>query len=170
MISRRRYEHILALYPQTRGFAFALFEGLLVPVDWGIREARGPEKNARCLRRIKELLTLYSPDAIVLQDVPQCGDRRKARIHELHYWIVELAESEKIPTHLFTRDAVLSHFAQLGATSKQAVAETIGKHVPALRLYVPARQRSWKNQHPHLGIFEAAALAWMYFESAKGKS
>jgi hypothetical protein len=39
MISRRRYDLVLAIYPQTRGFAFVLFEGWLSPVDWGIHES-----------------------------------------------------------------------------------------------------------------------------------
>src|SRR5450432_1110765 len=32
----QRYELVLALYPNTRGFAFVLFQGHLSPFDWGV--------------------------------------------------------------------------------------------------------------------------------------
>jgi hypothetical protein len=91
MIHRRRYDLLLAVYPQSRGFAFALFESWLSPVDWGIHEVRGPRKNAQCLARINSLLELHMPDIIVLQDMSNHGTRRVPRIQELNRRIAELA-------------------------------------------------------------------------------
>jgi hypothetical protein len=84
MISRRRYDLVLAIYPQTRGFAFVLFEGWLAPVDWAVYEACGADKNARCLSRIASLLALHTPDVLVLQDMSDRGTRRARRIQELN--------------------------------------------------------------------------------------
>jgi hypothetical protein len=169
MISRRRYDHILALYPQSRGLAYALFEGIVSPIDWGIREARGAEKNARCLRRVEELFARYEPDVLVLQDVPRCGSRRSTRIHELHVSIVELSRTSGIAVRLYARDELLRYFAGRGATTKQAIAEMIAKHVPDFRLYVPPPRKPWRGEHAHMGIFEAAALAWMFFDTNEGE-
>jgi hypothetical protein len=84
MITRRRYDLVLAIYPQSRGFAYALFESWLSPVDWGIHEARGPRKNAQILARINSLLELHMPDVVVLQNMSDRGTRRVPRIQELN--------------------------------------------------------------------------------------
>jgi len=41
----RRYALVLSIYPNTRGFAFVLFEGPLSPFDWGVKEVRGRGKH-----------------------------------------------------------------------------------------------------------------------------
>ena len=83
MIPRKRHDLVFAIHLQSRGFAFVLFEGWLAPVDWGVYDARGADKNARCLDRIKSLLTLHTPDVLILQDMSESGTRRASRIREL---------------------------------------------------------------------------------------
>jgi hypothetical protein len=39
-MKRQRYSFVMAIYPNTRGFAFVLFEGPLSPVDWQAVEIR----------------------------------------------------------------------------------------------------------------------------------
>jgi hypothetical protein len=80
MISRKRYDLVFAIYIQSRGFAFVLFEGWLASVDWGVFKARGAGKNARCLTRIASLLELHTPYVLVLQDMSERGTRRANRI------------------------------------------------------------------------------------------
>jgi hypothetical protein len=79
MIYRRRYDLVLAIYLQSRGFAFVLFDGWLAPVHWGVYDARGADKNVRCLDRIDSLLALHTPDVLVLQDMSESGTRRAHR-------------------------------------------------------------------------------------------
>src|SRR6266516_1796515 len=115
MIPRRRYNLVLAIYPQSRGFAFALFEGWLAPVDWGIHEARGPGKNARCLSRINSLLELHMPDVVVLQDMSDRGTRRAPRVQELNARIAELAELRGIIVRKYSRAQGIEYFSDFGA-------------------------------------------------------
>ena len=91
MIYRRRHDLVFAIHIQSRGFAFVLFEGWLAPVDWGVYDARGADKNARSLIRINSLLELHSPDVLVLQDMSERGTRRARRIRELNRRAAELA-------------------------------------------------------------------------------
>jgi hypothetical protein len=168
MITRRRYDLVLSIYPQSRGFAFALFESWLSPVDWGIHEARGPRKNAQILARINSLLDLHMPDVIVLQDMSNPGTRRVPRIQELNRRIAELAHLRSIAVHKYSRAHVLDHFMERGAATKQKIAEAIAKQVPAFSLYVPPERKPWMSEDPRMGIFDAAALAWMYFHDRDG--
>jgi ABC-type Na+ transport system ATPase subunit NatA len=165
MISRRRYDLVFAIYPQSRGFAFVLFEGSLAPVDWGVYEARGADKNTRCLSRIASLLALHTPEVLVLQNMSEGGTHRAPRIQELNRRAAELADQRGIVVRSYSRTQVLEYFAELDAMTKQMIAETIAKHIPALSLYVPPARKPWMSEDARMGIFDAVALAWVYFHS-----
>jgi hypothetical protein len=169
MIPRRRHDLVIAIYLQTRGFAFVLFEGWLAPVDWAVHEIRGAKKNARCLKRIDSILALHTPDVIVLQELPEENTRRTLRIQRLNRAIAALAERRGIAVCTYRRSDLRESFAYYyDATTKQRIAETIAKHIPALNLFVPPPRKPWMGEHGRMGIFEAAALAWMHFHSISG--
>jgi hypothetical protein len=139
----------------------------LAPVDWGAQEARGKNKNARCLTRIASLLALHTPDVLVLQDMSERGTLRASRIQELNRRIAELADQYGIRVRRFSRAQVLDYFAELGGITKHGIAETIAKHVPALSLAVPPARKAWTSEDARMGIFDAAALAWHFFHSKR---
>ena len=78
MIARQRPELVLAIYFQSRGFAFVLLDEHRDPVDWGAPEFRGHDRAKRCLKRVDSLLALYSPDVLVLQDMSRRGISSRA--------------------------------------------------------------------------------------------
>jgi len=90
------------------------------------------------------------------------------RIQELNRRIAELAHLRGIAVHKYSRACVLDHVIERGATTKQKIAETIAKQVPAFSLYVPPERKPWMSENPRMGIFDAAALAWMYFHDREG--
>jgi hypothetical protein len=169
MIRRRVGNHrgenklILAIYPQSRGFAFVLFEGLTVPIDWGVHEVRGADKNERCLKRINSLLALHTPDVLVLQDMSKRDTPRARRIQKLNSVIAERAKRRGILVRTYSHAQVLEYFGGFGAVTNHGIAEPIAKRVPALNLHVPPARKPWLSQDPRIGIFRAAALAWMFF-------
>jgi hypothetical protein len=169
MISRERHDLVLAIHLQSRGFAFVLFDGWSALVDWGVYDARGADKNVRCLDRIHSLLELHTPDVLVLQDMSDGGTRRAIRIRELNRDAAELADQRGMLVRMFSRAQVVEYFEELGAATKQKIAETIAKHMPALNLYVPPARKPWMTEDARMGIFEAAALAWRYADTSDGK-
>ncbi len=166
MIPPRRYDLVFAIYHQTRGFAFVLFEGPLAPVDWGVYEARGADKNARCLQRIASLLELHTPDVLVLQDMSERGTHRALRIQELNRHAKELADERGMLVRTYSRAQVVGYFEEFGAVTKQEIAETIAKLVPALDLFVPPARKPWMSEAARMGLFDATALALRFFQSA----
>ena len=164
MMPRGAHQLVLAIYPQSSGFAFILFKGWGAPIDFGAYEVRGGEKNVRCLKRVESLLALHAPGVLVLQQMPKSDTHRAPRIQQLNRNIAELAKSYEITVRVYRRSELLESFAHhFDATTKQAIAETIVRQIPALSLYLPPARKPWKSQHLRMGIFEAAALAWMYF-------
>jgi len=166
MSGRRNF--IFAIHLQTRGFAYVFFDESRTPIDWGVYDARGADKNARSLIRINSLLELHTPDVLVLQDMSERGTRRARRIRELNRRAAELADQRGVHVKTYSRAQVLEYFAELGAVTKHKIAEAIAKHIPALSLYVPPARKPWMNENARMGIFDAAALAWMFFHNSDG--
>ncbi len=167
MNEARKHGLVLSIYPNTLGFAFALFEGFASAVDWGVVEVRGKLKNRQCLRRISALFGQYEPNALVLQDTSENGTYRARRIRSLNEAIGALAETQGIPTFTYSRERTRQVFAPLGATTKQAIAEAISRCVPAFGNFVPPLRKIWKNEHSRMALFDAAALALTYFQSLR---
>jgi hypothetical protein len=120
------------------------------------------------LIRINSLLELHTPDVLVLQDMSEHGTRRARRIRELNRRAAELADQRGVRVKTYSRAQVIEYFAELGAVTKHTIAEAIAKQIPALGLYVPPARKRWMSEHVRMGIFDAAALAWMFFHSISG--
>jgi hypothetical protein len=73
---------ILAIDPSTRGFGYAVLEGSERLIDWGVKETR-TEKTKRALASIADLIGLYQPRVLVLEDYAGKGSRRCVRVEKL---------------------------------------------------------------------------------------
>jgi hypothetical protein len=156
---------VTAIYLNSRGFAFVLFEGELAPRNWGTIEARGKDKRERVLSRVDGLLSRYKPDVVVLQDTSQGGTDRPHRIRRLNETIAETAEEYGFPVLSFSRAEVREHFAYLGSVTKDTIAAAIAKHIPAFERFLPPPRKIWKSEDARMGIFDAAALALTFFHA-----
>jgi hypothetical protein len=166
----RRYELVLSIYPNTRGFSFVLFEGPLAPFDWGVKEMRGRGKGRRCLAKIVTILDHYQPDILVLQDTSPNGTRRARWVTSLNAAITELADDRGILVYPYSREDVRNAFGYLGAVNKQIIAEVIAKHIPAFERYVPPPRKPWMSEDARMGLFDAAALGLVFFRREGGSS
>ena len=164
----RRYAFVLAIYLNTRGFAFALFEGHLSPIDWGVKEIRGRRKHSRCVAGIDKILDRYEPDIMVLQDTSPTGTHRARRVTKLNSAVAILGSDRAIPVYAYSRDEVSSAFGELGLPNKHSMAEIIAKHIPAFERYVPPPRKPWMSEDARMGLFDAAALALVFFQRAGG--
>lgn len=160
-----RHGLVLGIFPNTRGFAFALFEGPLAPVDWGIIRIRGKNKNRRCLRRIARLFGQYAPDVVVLQDMSEGGTQRARRIRSRNEAIEVLAGTQDIQIFTYSRSRVRQCFAMNGLRSRHAMAEAIAKHIPMFKRFLPPVRKIWMTEDPRIGLFEAIGLILVFYQS-----
>ena len=164
-MSHRPHSLVLAIYLSTRGLAFVVFESPLCPIDWGVKEVRGPRKNDACLTTVGSLLERYAPGIVVLQDTSPEGTRRSRRIRHLNDAIAELVGCVGIETISFSRREVMVAFVQYGVINKQSLAETIARHIPAFARYLPPPRKPWMSEDSRMSLFDAAALALTFFQS-----
>jgi hypothetical protein len=155
---------VLAIYPTTRGIAFALMKSPLAAIDWGIKGAYGRDKNASFLRKVAGLLDANQPDVVVLEDPTSPRLRRSPRIGRLTRAIERLAEDQVTDVHRYSRAAVQECFGQFGAHTRYEVAATIATRVPAFERFLPPPRKLWMSEDARMGIFRAAALALTYYD------
>ena len=153
------YPRILGLAPSTRGFGFALIEGLDTLVDWGVKSILG-DKNNGSIAKIRELIAHYAPDVIILEDASIKPFRRSPRIRALAKRIVALAENRGVTVLLFSREQIRQVFFADGQGTKHALAEILASKFPEeLGRRLPPKRRPWMSEDYRMDIFDAVALA-----------
>ena len=154
-----QYPRILAIAPSTRGFGFAVIEGLDTLVDWGVKSITG-DKNAGSVAKVEDVIAHFQPDVIVLEDTSIKPFRRSARIRALTKRIIRLRESRKVRVALFSREQVRQAFFADGQGTKYALAEILAKQFPdELGFRLPPKRRPWMSEDARMDIFDAVALA-----------
>jgi hypothetical protein len=147
---------ILAIKPSTKGFGYAVMEGGLV--DWGIKTVQG-DKNANSVKKVKELITLYQPTVLVLEEIPE-GSRRSPRIPDLNKELAGLATKHKVRVRTFRRTEINQAFFVEGKGTKHGLARIISERFPQeLGFRLPPKRKPWKSEDSRMDIFEAVALA-----------
>jgi Holliday junction resolvasome RuvABC endonuclease subunit len=156
-----KYPRILAIAPSTRGFGYAVLEGHGEIVDWGVRSIEG-NKNSGSIKKVEEMIDLYNPQVMVLEDTTAKGSRRSPRIKALTKRLVDLAERRTIEVALFSQEQVRRFFFGDADGTKHALAEIIAERFPEeLGFRLPPKRRDWMSEDSRMGIFEAVALALM---------
>jgi Holliday junction resolvasome RuvABC endonuclease subunit len=153
---------VLAIYANTRGFGFALFEGVAAPVRWGIKTGRRAG-NAHCLEQVAAMVKSFGPSVIVLQDCTDGASRCSDRIANLVGAIATLAELENITVKQYSRSDIRFCFAPYGAKNKGEIASTIATILPEFEPYVPPKRKIWQNENYRMGMFDALALAFTHY-------
>jgi len=158
---------ILAVYPSTKGFGFAVFESPRSLIDWGMKGiAGGRDKNVESLRKLRELLAFYQPDILVVR-----GGRSKRahRISKLIEAINNVASKQKIASTSLSRPDVWACFSRLGSHTKREIAEAIVREFPELEPRLPPVRRIWMSEDARMSIFDAVALGITFFHTTQRK-
>ena len=159
---------VLAIDPSTRGFGFAILEGPNRLIDWGVKETK-TDKKRRTLKQIDDLIAVYLPSVIVVEDYAGKGSRRCRRIERLINDISKLASKRQIKVRSFSRARVKQTFAECGASNKQEIAIVIANRFPELVPRLPRFRKPWMSEDYRMSIFDAVALALTFFFKFKNK-
>lgn len=153
---------VLAVYPASRGFGYAVLEGPAELVDWGVKEARD-NKSRRCQHQIRDLIERYRPMVLLIENHSVAsGSRRCDRVKQLLRAIAAWA-TESVEVRQISRHAVKRTFTAAGAFSKDEIAHLIARHLPELGFRLPPDRKPWMNEDPRMSIFDAVALALTYY-------
>lgn len=152
---------VLGIAPSSRGFGFAVLEGDNL-VEWGVRTAKRENKNSKLLAKVKDLLTMCQPEAIILEDISP-PVRRASRIRDLHTEIIEAARTERIKIVILPRRKVREAIVSDESGTKQEVAEMLAKRFPEeLGAHLPRKRKAWMSESHQMAMFDAVALVFTF--------
>jgi hypothetical protein len=161
---------VLAIDPTTKGFAYAVFEGPDLLLDWGSTQVRLERKNALCLKRVEELLRRYAPDVVVLEAYDGKGSHRRRRVRSLIRSIRGLATRKGFRSRAFSRPEIRRTFGALGRATKHPIASEIARRFPELAPRLPQARKFYESEDERMSIFDAASLALTYFAAHAKRS
>ena len=154
-------ERIVSICPTSHGFGFAVFESDSTLVDWGHSHIR-PATHSKCIERIVELLSWYSPDSVVIEDTTEGSSRRGVRVvkllNDLHRFVARTNTNVARISHRMVQES----FLPSRSVSKHDIARIIAAHFPELQFQVPPPRKIWMSEDERLSIFNAVALALTY--------
>lgn len=155
-------KRVLAIDPTSKGFGFAILEGPKRLIDWGVKEV-GDNSNDRCISKVEELIDIYQPDGIVVEDFTGKDSRRCPRVQELIKGIIGLATKRKIKTYSISRPDVREVFSKSGAYTKHEIATAIAKRFPELFLRLPPVRKCFMPEDYRMAIFDAISFALSFY-------
>lgn len=165
-MSGGRRDLVMAIFPNTRGFGYAVFEGLL-PIDWGVSDVQGINRNQVCIRRIAGLLGKYNPDVLLLRDPAETRGRRLATLIEA---IAALPRHPGAACLAISRVHVREAFGHIGRPTRQTIAHAIADRIPFLEPLVPPPRKIWNSENRRMALFDAVSLALTYLDDGMGAS
>lgn len=163
-MNRKRTQvwRILAVFPSTRGFGFAVFEGPQELIDWGVKCA--PRKqNAEHRVKLHALLEWYRPDVLILEDFTGDGSRKSPRVRRVIRSMARVANKRKIALASFSRSMIRQAFSEADAFTKHEIAKAIAGNLPELAPHLPPKRKLWMSEDYRMSIFDAASLALTFF-------
>jgi hypothetical protein len=157
---RAIHRRVLALYPTTRGFAFALFDHARRLIDWGLVGIRTGDKNVATMNAMAKTIARLEPTLIVAEDTRPKGSRRHPRIGRLHAMLLAHAHDRRIPLRRYSRAQVFRYF---NVETKWELALTVAHALPQLQPRMPPKRKPWMSEDARQSLFDAAALGLMVF-------
>lgn len=159
---QHNHHRVLGIAPCVQGIGFVVFDGPKLPIDWGVKWARG-DKNEKGVASMASLIQRYQPDLVVFEDHRGEGSRRAKRIEDLLDAIASLVARRGIPSVRYSRNRVRRHFAAEGAATKYQIATVIAAAFPELAPRLPAVRKIWLPEHANMSLFDAVAFVLTHF-------
>ncbi len=165
-------KRIIAIDPTSRGFGFVVMEGPRQLIDWGVKSVKDND-DYRYSRRIEDLIDLYQPDVLIVENIMLKRSRRCDRVKKLIREIAVLALNKRIKVRYISRRMMKDCFSDMcGGKTKHQIAEYIAELLPELALRLPPIRKFWMSEDYRMAIFDAAAFALTFYhfeESAESK-
>jgi hypothetical protein len=132
-------------------------------IDWGVKETK-TDKKRRALESIAELIEIYQPAMLIVEDYTGKGSRRCRRVERLIESIEKLAIKNHAKVRWISRLKIKNTFAEFGAKNKYEIAIAIANRFPELAPRLPRFRKPWMSEDYRMSIFDAMALAVTSFQ------
>jgi Holliday junction resolvasome RuvABC endonuclease subunit len=153
----------LSIDPTSRGFGFAVLEGIDRLIDWGVVHA-ATDTVPRSLDRISKLIERYDPRTLVIEYVSD-RSRRGPRARQLLSAAERLALKARVKVRRISQARVRKFFSSSTRTTKHRIAQTVASRFPELAPHLPRPRKPWQSESEMMAVFDAFAFVLALFES-----
>ena len=155
---------VLGVHPTARGFGWALFESPVAIHAFAVYTA-SKEKNKGCVAKLEQLLDRHGPSTLVLEAFDRGTSLRSERVRGLCLSMVTVAAERGLELAVYTRGQVTDNFAEVGARTRQEVAEALARQLPALQARLPRARKAWECEDKRMALFTASALVLTHYRN-----
>ncbi|HEX3363963.1 hypothetical protein [Phenylobacterium sp.] len=155
---------VLAIHLSARGFGWAVFENPLSHVAAGVFTPTRC-KDDRCIQKIDRLLGRYQPETVILEAFDPKRSRQQVRKQDLGHRLVSLVRGRAHDLAILTHSEVQAAFADVGARTREEIADAIHRSVPALAYRLPKPRTPGDSERKALPMFSAAALVFTHYRN-----
>src|SRR5207302_2431291 len=89
---------------------------------------------------------------------------RSARIDRLYTAVASMAANRGIEVAIYTLGQIKACFANVGAVTRQDIAEAVARHIDAFRHTMPKPRKPWQAEDRRMAMFCAAALVLTHYQ------
>ena len=148
---------ILAIYPNVRGFGYAVFPEQDVLKDAGVAVIRLRDEQTY-MERIDQMVQVHQPSILLLPTANGKFNRKRERIQALLIKIREYAKKNDLIIKSYSREEIRCVFEVFDAYSKVQIAGKICTWFPELLNKCPGKRITYMPEHIHQGLFDAISL------------
>jgi hypothetical protein len=159
-------KRLLALEVRTGRLGFAVFEGPMTLLDWGVRSFETGRRTfaPSVSERLRVLFAFYSPAEIVL-----CAHAYHLKSHKSAYTaILKTIRSESrnhsIKVSVLSIRQIRTAFAKRGQILKHEIALSIVRQFPELSWKLPQRRKFYQSERAVMLVFDAVANGIAYLQ------
>lgn len=155
-------KRVLAIDPTHRGLGYVIFEGPERLIDWGGRQVSGG-KNHGSIVAVEELISHWSPQVLVLEELPDKSKRRR-RVRQLLSALEVRARERGLAVRRISRNKIKHAFEARGIRNKYQMACFIAARFAELVRHVPPERKPWKSEDLRMAMFDAAGFVMAFFD------
>jgi len=159
---RKNNPTVLALYPNTRGLGYAVFDSPKDLVDYGMGYIK-PVSNTKTITRVKEYIQHYKPDIVLVRAIRQSESRKMKRVENLVAHICNQASAQGLKVYRYNRNQIQEIFSQFGSSTKFHISKKISEWYPELQNIKNPVRKFWETEYHNAGIFDAISLGVTHF-------
>tara|TARA_R110002072_G_scaffold7503_2_gene40941 strand:+ start:735682 stop:736179 length:498 start_codon:yes stop_codon:yes gene_type:complete len=153
---------IVALYPNTRGFGYAVMESALEVTEMQLISPKKFDFN-KIMSLMREVLSIHGPATLILEDCRSKYCRKGAQTKQLIRSIAAWARKKNIPVEFYSREQIRDTFEKWNANNKYEIAEVLTRNIDILKPLMFEKPK-YPAREPNVeAIFSAVSLGVVHY-------
>lgn len=153
---------IVAIYPYTRGFGYAVMENALELKEFNLFDMK-KFNSLRVLELVKEIFSIHGPATLILEntncDYCRKGEKTKQTIRTIAAW----AKGKGIYVQFYSRNQIRAIFKRWNATSKYEIAEVLSRNIQQLKPLLFEKPK-YPAREPNIeAVFSAVSMGVTHY-------